>query len=320
MVNKINKNLNILISGGTKDSYNSNVLLRSYVSEAFEDVIGKNNVKNKDLESIIREDFHKNLDIFIIFGSVILDDINIINLRKFCDKSNSMMVFWLHDDPYEFDAARKIYQYADYIFSNDKWSSLHHDHPKSFYLPLAASKKHHYRPINNNFTNDIFFCGYAYQNRLDFINNIKDILSKFETFICGQNWDTKQKFSHNIRLDNSKLSKEYSLSKVVLNIGRDFNLANSFFNLPSSSPGPRTFEAAMAGCVQLYYSHSREILNFYNGNEIIFCDSIDSVKEKLLALLSDMALIKKISTNSQNKTIIEHTYHHRVQHLLERIL
>jgi spore maturation protein CgeB len=86
-------------------------------------------------------------------------------LRSYCSSSSAALAFWLHDDPYEFDFNYKVYQYADFIFSNDKWAAVHIDRPNVFHLPLAADPKVHFRPINSNMDRDVFFCGVAFPNR-----------------------------------------------------------------------------------------------------------------------------------------------------------
>ena len=106
---------------------------------------------------------------------------------------------------------------------------------------------------------------------------------------------------------------------MTINIGRNFNLANNRFQLDPSTPGPRTFEAAMSGSVQLYFSDSLEIADYFTPNkEILLFDSPNSFKLHIEKMLDQPEEAKNIALTAQKRALNEHTYENRCRQLLEK--
>jgi spore maturation protein CgeB len=309
---------NILITGASPDRTNRNTVLRSYVVEGFQQLASLENVSHCPLEQAadITEEYRP--DLVLCFGSCMPDDADYFALRYACDKSNAILAFWLHDDPYEFDYSNKACTVADYIFSNDKWSSLHYDHDRVFHLPLAASKTAHWRPLTDVKDIDIFFCGVAFPNRVRLVSDLTPILTKFKTTVLGDQWpENKLSFAKNTRLPNDQLSDYYARSRLTLNIGRDFHYANDRYKLVPSTPGPRTFEAAMAGTTQLYFVESLEIEDYYQPNtEIILFNSAAEFEEIVVKALDGHLDISAIQAAAQTRTLSDHTYFSRAKQML----
>ena len=239
-------------------------------------------------------------------------------IKKICDAKNVPIAFWLHDDPYEFDYSFKAEEIADWIFSNDRWATLHYQHEKSFHLPLAASPKAHFRPWNPIKEHQIFFCGAPFPNRTQLIFDLASILKKYSTFICGPGWINQYPFIKNQSISNEEFSDAVSASHITLNIGRHFNLANNRYQLDASTPGPRTFEAALAGTVQLYFSDSLEVTHYFLPNqEILLFDSPLSFKNHIEKIIDDPKFAKDIALASQKRALADHTYKNRCMKLLK---
>ncbi|WP_417385602.1 CgeB family protein [Gimesia sp.] len=314
-------NKKILISGASYDGPNRNAILRTYVLEGFQELLGEDSAHEIALD-FVEEGLRKyQPDILLLFGSCMPDDISYNALKKYCDKHNILLVFWLHDDPYEFDYGFKVENVADVIFSNDKWASLHYSHDHAYHLPLAASKRTHFQNLNSEYDHDIFFCGVAFHNRIQLVRDLQKVLEKHKTLILGAEWpDDIGDFLENRTIRNDQLIDYYGKSKVILNMGRHFNYANKKYSLTPSTPGPRTFEAAMAGAVQFYFAESLEILDYYSdGTEIILFDSVHDFAKKIEMLLDDTKSLQSIGTAAQQKTLAAHTYTHRASQIMETL-
>ena len=311
----------ILISGASYDGLNRNTFLRGYVAEGFVSVMGDENVNIASLDYV--EDVIETLnpDVLLLFGSCMPDDIGYYRIRNLCDRFGVLLVFWLHDDPYEFDYNYKIIEIADAIFSNDKWSSIHYEHDNIYHMPLAASKEKHYKPIVDAYERDVFFCGVGFGNRVSLLSDLDCVLKNYKTLILGDNWPkSSASYVQNKRINNALLIDHYASSKFVINIGRCFDYANDKYMLVPSTPGPRTFEAGMAGAIQFYYVESLEIEEYYvDGKEIVLFDSVNDFKQKIECLIDSPEDMLKLRNASQLRTVSDHTYGNRADDILQII-
>jgi len=146
-------------------------------------------------------------------------------------------------------------------------------------------------------------------------------LTSYKTTILGDEWpEDHLSTTKNQRLSNNALSEFYAKSKFTLNIGRDFHYANDRYNLVPSTPGPRTFEAAMAGTTQLYFVESLEIEEYYIPNaEIILFDSALEFEGIMQEFTNGRLDAKSIQEASQTRTINDHTYCSRVKTMMNII-
>ena len=309
--------IRILVIGASPDKLNSNAHLRSYVREGFQECIGDDFACDVSFDGAVNAITNWQPTLVVLFGSCMPDSAAYLPIKKICDTKNIPIAFWMHDDPYEFDYSFKAEEIADWIFSNDKWATMHYNHEKTFHLPLAASPIAHYRDWKAKKDNQIFFCGAPFPNRTQLILDLSRILKKYSALICGQGWIEKHPFIKNQTISNKEFSDLAALSHLTLNIGRHFNLANSRYQLDASTPGPRTFEAAMAGTVQLYFSDNLEITNYFSPNyEILLFDSPSSFRTQVEKIIDDPQLAKEIALAAQKRALAEHTYKMRCRDLL----
>lgn len=308
----------VLVTGASPDYGNRNTVLRDYVAEGFRQELGEHAVKHVPFEVAVAAVEVQQPRLVLCFGSCMPDDADYLELRRACDKHGSALAFWLHDDPYEFDYNYRINGIADVVFSNDRWSSLHYSSPNVHHLALASSREAHWRAIGAPKDIEVFFCGVAFGNRIRLVRDLKGVLSRFDTRIRGDQWPENEfPFAKNRRLSNDELSRNYARSLVTLNMGRDFHYANERFKLDPSTPGPRTFEAAMAGTTQMFFVESLEILDYYvPDKEIVLYDSVSQFKEKLDLLMQDHAACISIARASQARTEADHTYRNRARSIL----
>lgn len=309
----------VLVTGASPDNENRNTILRDYVAEGFREVLGADAVTHVPLEVALPTAQRHRPDLVVCFGSCMPDDADYLALRQHCDATGAILAFWLHDDPYEIDFNYRIHGIADIVFSNDRWSAEHYAHPHAFHLPLAASRAAHWKPISPSKDIGIFFCGVAFANRIRLVKDLRHVLQKYDTRILGDQWPEQDlPFARNRRLSNDELSRNYARAMVTLNMGRDYHYANERYRLDPSTPGPRTFEAAMAGTTQMYFVESLEIEDYYEpGKEIVLYDSVAEFERKLEALMADPGACTAIAAAAQARTLADHTYANRARGILD---
>src|SRR3972149_8752563 len=185
-------NIRVLITGGTPDWINRNIILRNHIAEGFSTILGKEHVKNLPLEVAASRVTSSRPEMVLVLGSCLPDSCDYSGLRHACDQTGSILAFWLHDDPYEFDSNAKIINIADHIFSSDRWASEHYHRANVWHLPLAASQDAHQlsKIISEDMMQrDVFFCGVGFQNRRMMLKDLSAVLNKVHTEICGDEWN-----------------------------------------------------------------------------------------------------------------------------------
>lgn len=210
----------VLVCGASPDNQNRNVVLRSYVAEGFWQLRGIESVVNVPLEHAATKAWSAKPELVVCFGSCMPDDADYSGIKRYCAQTGATLVFWLHDDPYEFDFSYKIKDVADLVFSNDKWCTEHYDHPRAFHLPLAASERAHWRPISATKDVNIFFCGVAFGNRIKLLRDLAKPLQEQAAVVLGDGWpESELPFCRNQRLPNNELSDRYARAWITLNMG-----------------------------------------------------------------------------------------------------
>lgn len=310
----------VLITGASPDVINHNSVMRNYVTEGFCALLSSNNVRNVPLQFSVSALKHNPVDIVLVFGSCMPDNCDYGALRAECDRSGAKLVFWLHDDPYEQDFNFKIVKYADVIFSNDKWATQFYDHSHCYHLPMAASESAHFRSVTQYWEMDLFFCGVGFENRIRLLRDLKPLLNQIKTKVVGDAWPKDLVFANNQRINNAELPNQINNSKFILNLGRHYNLGNDRYKLDPSTPGPRTFETAMAGATQLYFVESLEIEEYYEPDkEILLFDGYKDLSRIFEMYLDEPSAISEISKAAQKRTLSEHTYKHRARKILSKL-
>jgi spore maturation protein CgeB len=317
------RDVDVLITGGTPDRTNTNVALRTFVAEGFADVLGEDRVENVPYEIAAARIRISRPQLVMVFGSVLLDQCEFSGLRRACDDTGCSLTFWLTDNPYEFDASAKVVGLADHIFSNDRWAAEHYHQENVWHLPLAASPRAHTPRIvsASRAERDVFFCGVGYPARVRMLKDLRSILDRVQTEVVGERWDAEDlHFCKNERLPAEQLPQYYASSAVVLNLGRDFHYANRKYQLAPSTPGPRTFEAAMAGACQFFFVDSLEVLDYFQADtEIILFNDPSEFEARLTELLEDVEKRRHIGTAARARCLREHTYAVRARQILERV-
>lgn len=317
VINSISKP-EILIVGASPDHINTNSAMRNHVYVGFVSLLGENKVRQLPMELGVFGIKQYKPKLVICFGSCMPDVSAYGPIRDACNLLGAKLVFWMHDDPYEFDFSYKIIDVADVIFSNDSWAALHYEHPNVHFLPMAASPEVHYQEWIAQKSWDLVFCGVGFPNRVRIIRDLEPFISKLKSNIIGAEWPPDLKIAKNQRTPNDSLSLIYAQSSIAISMGREFNLANNRFQLAPSTPGPRVFEAAMAGVVQICFADSLEVSDYFEvGKEILLFDGPKDFKRQVELILDSPGLAKSIAIAAQYRALNEHTYHHRAKKILD---
>lgn len=311
--------MNILIVGGSPDHLNQNSRLRGYVAAGFRDYLPDSTVINCELISAPAIMKHCKCDLVIVFGSCATEHSYYLDLKTACLRETIPLVFWLHDEPYEHEFLYKINNFYDYLFLNDKNTVSHLDHKNVYHLPLAADPSF-FREPPELINNCIFFCGHAFDNRIQLIEDLAFTELDLPLNVLGTGWPTKLDFCcSNRRLDHNELAHMYSSSFATLYMGRSTDLFGKPTTIVPSTPGPRLFEAAMAGALQLVHYTTPEIEEYFENNVdyLVF----DSPTEIQTILKNCIEADSRASTivSAQNKVQQMHTYKNRAETIFKRV-
>ena len=310
-----------MVSGAFPNSLNRNAGIVDFIVRGFQEELSDENQVFKSFYEVLAADVERlKPDLVVMVGSAMPDFIDYAIIRKMCDKVGSVLAFWALDDPYEFDMNYKFFDLADVIFSNDKTAVDYYFLDNVFHLPTAADKKAHYRDLGRGEQKDldIFFCGVAFSNRQQLIEDIEPTLIKHNCLICGEDWDTDScRIAINRRIETKEIADWYNRSWITLNIGRRLDKANKRFKLIPSTPGPRTFEAALAGTVQLFFLEDLEIEEYFElGQEILVFETPAEFSQIVSELLENSERMLNIARACQEKALRQHTYTHRAAAIL----
>ena len=136
---------------------------------------------------------------------------------------------------------------------------------------------------------------------------------------CGNGWNAERlSFCRNQYVAPADLPAAYAEARIVLNVGRSLSVANDRFQLDPSTPGPRTFEAAMAGGCQMIFADSLEVMDYFEvGKEILLFNDAEDFRAQLESLLADPDRACAIGAAARQRAVRDHTYAARARTLLE---
>lgn len=254
----------------------------------------------------------------LFLGPGVREDIDFGSITAYLRSRHVKTAFWITDDPYEFDSSYRYGKYFDFIFTNDLGTLPYYFNIQNVHhLPLAASKHHDYREIRENKKDiDLFFCGYPYKNRKSIIEELCKYVKPKQLVLSAGDWNIDGVSYINVK-SHEELINLYARCKYVINMGRTYNIANEYFSISATTPGPRTFETALAGAAQIYISNGMEIENYYDINtEIVLSHDVREV-----ASIVNKGFVSKdyldIAKASQDRTIKDHLYVARVEQIFK---
>ncbi|QTO00970.1 glycosyltransferase [Aggregatibacter sp. 2125159857] len=284
--------------------------------------------KHKDVESVtvahygnaINKAIENQCNLFIAFDGEEIEPIICSRLKQICKKS----LVWYVEDPYEIKINIENSKYFDLVFTNDK-GSLEEYPGKAFHLPLAASEELHYFPISNANRYDLFFAGTAWPNRVETLKMIEECFSdiKLKLALPTNQYLPPINLSlnpseYNWKTPNNEFARFSNQSKIVLSLHRKFTASDG--KEEALTPGPRLFESALAGCLQLIDRNIPGVNDYFVENEdYIAFSSPEECIDKIEYYLKHDAERNKIALSAQEKVKKFHLYENRVDYILSKV-
>ena len=309
----------LLVSSGTADAINTNRRLRQRIHQGFLE-LGLHSAE-APLEQVAALLEAQRPELLLITGSIADPAVDLAWLVQRARALGCQVAFWLHDDPYEFDLHWPLAELDCRLFSNEPHCLPYYPpelHARS--LALAASPLD--APIGPGVHDndaavevDLGFCGAAFPQR---VAVLRQLTAAGLTLACwGEGWPDDLPGAVNRRLGPAGLRQLYRRCRWVLNLGRELPIANRRWQIASSTPGPRTFEAALLGAAQLYVGQSPRINHYYGPEQgVIAVRQVEEVQELVQRARREPSWRRRLGRAAASHTRRHHLYRHRCHDLL----
>jgi spore maturation protein CgeB len=308
----------ILVTSTVPDRLNSNSVIRSYAAAGLRAADPAASIIECSIEAASDVARRLRPELILAIGGVAIDGGELRLLRRLTDAAGALLALWLHDDPYEMDYAFRAEEVADVIFTNDSWALFHYRHARVRHLPLAACPATHHRPVTDATRwTEMFFCGHGHANRVALLRAAVSVMSRHDVSVVGTGWPSDLRFATNRRLSPAEAADAANASVVTLNLPRVHNIANRRFDIPACTPGPRTFEVALAGSAQLVWSAGPEMTEYLKpGVEMVVLESVSDLADALERARDEPSYFLTMAIAAQQRVLASHCYEHRMRDLL----
>lgn len=309
----------VLICSGGRFESQANAQIREAIMSGWAECFGEENVIAANISGAAASIKYLKPTIIFAIGSYLPESTYFGEVCREAKKVGARTVFWATEDPYEQDANYRIADDFDVVFSCERWGSNFYTRKDVWHLPLAACQRLHYRPIDETVerTIDVLFCGVAFTNRKDIVRGLLPTLRNLNIKIVGPGWGELGVGFSDARIEKDQLVQFYQRSKLVLNLGRSLHFENKRFMIAPSTPGPRTYEAAAAGAMQVFHEDTYELREYYTKEEIPSFSNKRDFDRLLERYLDDNELRLETAKKAQARTMAEHTYGHRIRQALD---
>lgn len=311
--------ITVCVASSFPESGNRNAGIVTDLADAMRRVLGPEAVHVLPFRDLPRRVRAVAPSLLVLVGSALPVACDYRAVAEATRRAGTCFAFWTVEDPYEMDARDKFAAWADIVLTNELAALPWYDRADVHHLPLAASAALA-RPLDGYAERplDVFFCGVGFPNRRRFVADALPVLARHRSLVLGDNWSADAGgIVENRRLDHPALLAHYASSRVVLNLGRSFSYANRRHAVTAITPGPRTFEAAMVGTVQICMQPSLTLDRYFaRGEEIVGVDGVDAFAERLEALLAGPDEALAIARRAQARALAEHSYDHRAAEIL----
>ncbi len=309
----------ILICSAGRYESQANEQVRTSIMDGWADLVGAANVVSASLAGASATIALFRPHIVIGIGSYLPESTYYGEVARDARAWGAVPVFWATEDPYEQDAHYRIARDFSVVFSCDGWGVNFYDHPVARHLPLAGCRLRHYVPYDPAAERpiDVMFCGVAFSSRKELVSDLLPSLAGLRLQFIGPGWGQFGAGFSDRRIDKSELIEMYGASKIVLNLGRSLHFENQRYRITPSTPGPRTFETALAGAVQFFHEDTYEIRDYFTPEQVPCFSTVADFEALLRRYLSDGAARDSTAVAAQSRALAEHTYAHRAQRLLD---
>ena len=311
--------MRVVVTSGTPDAINTNQRLRLRIAHGFQQ-LGLSS-QAQAIEQMPRLLGCQQVDLLLITGSIADPGVDLSWLVHKARQHGSEVVFWLHDDPYEFDLHWRLQGLNCPVFTNEpNCVDYYPVDCRARPLALAASPLDDLPPRPSNITPqlDLGFCGVAFPQRIAVIRQL--LRAGFKLECWGDGWPDDLKGTVNRRLGPVGLRGLYGRCRFVLNLGREISIANRRYQLPASMPGPRTFEAGLLGAVQLYVGQSPLVRHYYQPDQgVIEVNSEEEIRALVHRSQEQPEWLQQLGAAAAAHTRRTHLYRHRCHDLLTAV-
>ncbi len=313
--------LKVLICGDAPLESEANASIRGSIRDGWVEYLSPQRVSSASLDGAAAAIATLRPDLLLCVGSYLPEAAYFGEASRIARGAGAVCAFWATEDPYEKDASYRIEPHFDAIFTCDRWTRRFYDHARVFHLPLAGCPRRHHVPIDHDAARpiDVLFCGVAFANRREIIAGLMPALRGLKVSVIGPGWGGAPGFSDR-RVDKARLIELYASAKIVLNLGRSLNFENTRYQIAASSPGPRTFEAAMAGGMQLFHEDTPEIRDYFDEDEIPGFSGVLEFRRLCDRFLQADATRLGTAARAQRRALAEHSYARRARRLVETLV
>ena len=255
-------------------------------------------------------------------------------LMEFLKKSGSILSVWLTEDPFYIDSSIDVVKEYDYVFTIDlgafDFYKMKFPDKKIFHLPLGTDPILYY-PSNTpiKYLYDLCLVGYPYPERIELVKHILNH-THYGLILVGPRWRKYIANSNNaekLTIINKWVVPEFvrnlfNCSKIILNPHRtyDFEKNINTLGIESKSVNNRTFDIAACGGFQLIPKKPDLDMHFNVSNEIVSYANNDHCIELINHFLNNEKARSQYSKNAKERVLNGHTFFHRIQFILEKIL
>ncbi len=313
--------MKVLICGSSRLESQANAQVRHSVMNGWCELVGDENVSAANISGAAAVITEMRPDIVVGLGSYLPESTYFGEVARQAKRAGAAMVYWATEDPYEQDASYRIESDFDIVFCCDRWGVNFYTHKHAYHLPLAADARLHYVPVQPGSPRpiDVLFCGVAFSSRKEIVEAIRPSLTGLNISFIGPGWGQFGAGFTDRRIEKDQLIQAYGRSKIVLNLGRSLHFENRRHQIAPSSPGPRTFEVALAGTMQLFHEDTYEIRRYFTRSELPSFSNPVEFDELLQHYLSSPGQRDQVAIAAQRRALAEHTYAHRAQTVVDTL-
>ena len=287
----------------------------------------KLDVENGNFLKMVREESPELL--FVIKGDHLIP----LTLNTIKNELQIPIIAYIWDDPfyprsglycddYRKSNFKKGMHLYDYIFVFDSYcveEIKQRGIINTAYLPLATDPtKYKVMPISEEnereFGYDICFVGSPYPNRVA----ILDSLSQYKLGVFGDGW-TKYFLRRGNKIPTyyrgkaigEKVIKIYRSSKIVLNL---------HYLESKGGLNARTFDILACGACEMVDYQNSLSAHFKIGEEIISYRNLEELHQLVAYYCQNIQELKEISEKGRKRILKDHTWHHRVERVIDTIM
>lgn len=236
---------------------------------------------------------------------------------------------WFTEDPYEFYRNTEVAALFDIVFSNDAGTACRYVRAAS-HLPLAADRDSHFIPVSSAAPrHHVFFAGTAWPNRLEFLRELKTRHPGLRTKLILvsnpaiapyiESYRSEFEFSSGVSIrDFCRLA---NASLLTLALPRSFSLDPQNTHLASDTPGPRLFEAALAGSCQLVDARTTPLAAelFDPQHHFLSYRSMDECLAQIGLAADNEDRVRSMARAAQEHALRNHLYDERAARILSAL-